>query len=101
MIRQLLITWLVISILGYGMVVAADAHYEESLADQVTMLDDTPDDPHNLSIYDHCSHGSFHLIGLNFGTVKLPALSSPALKSAYLASWNSFLTPPPARPPKA
>jgi hypothetical protein len=101
MIKRLIITCLVITILGYGMVVAADAHYGESSVDHVMMLADTTDDPHDLSTYDHCSHGSFHLIGLNFSTVKLPALSSLALKSAYLASWDSFLTPPPARPPKA
>ena len=101
MIHRLIITWLVISILGYGMAIAADAHYGESSVDQVMMLDDTPDDPHNLSTYDHCSHGPFHLIGLNFSTAKLSAPGIHTPKSAYLASWNSFLTPPPARPPRA
>ncbi|MCF6282916.1 MAG: hypothetical protein L3J28_12045 [Candidatus Polarisedimenticolaceae bacterium] len=105
MIHRLIITWLVISILGYGMVFAADTHFGESPIDQVAVLDDThnipSDDPHDLSANDHCSHGSFHLLGLNFTPAKPSACSTHSTKSAYFVSWNSFLDSPPARPPKA
>jgi len=104
MIHRLIITWLVISILGYGMAFAADVHYEESAVDQVVALGDSgdlPDEPHNLLAHDHCSHGSFHLLGLNFTPAKPTIGGVHTPKSAYLAAWNSFLDTPPSRPPKA
>lgn len=103
MIRRLIITWLVMSILGYGMAFAADMHFGESPVDLVVLDDtsNTPGDPHDLSTNDHCSHGSFHLLGLNFTPIKPSACSAHGLISAYLVSWNSFLDSPPAHPPKA
>lgn len=106
MIQRLLITmWLVLSILGYGMVIAADVHTEESPVDhQVVSLGDADDhtgDLHNLTTHNHCGHGSFHLLGLNF-TPALPTVcGTHSPKSAYLAAWNSLLDAPPSRPPKA
>lgn len=103
MIRRLIITWLVISILGYGMAIAADVHYGEPPVNQVVLGDagNISDDPHSLSAYDHCNHGCFHLLGLDFTPAKPLASTPQSPKSAYLASWNSLLNPPPSRPPKA
>ncbi len=104
MIHRLIITWLVISILGYGMAIAADVHYGETQADQVVALDDAgnlPDDPHGLPAHDQCGHGSFHLLGLNFAPAKPPVCSVHNPKGAYLVAWVSFLDSPPSRPPKA
>ncbi len=103
MIRHLVITWLAISILGYGMVSAADVHYGEPQADQITLGDmaNLPDDSHSLPAHDQCGHGCSHLLGLNFTPAKPPAGNTHSPKSAYLAAWNSLLNPPPSRPPKA
>ena len=104
MIQRLIITWLVMSILGYGMAIAADVHYGESPTDRVVVLgdsDDLPYDPHNLPAHDQCGHGSFHLIGLNFTPAKPTICGTHTLKGAYLVTWSSFLDSPPSRPPKA
>ena len=104
MIRRLIITLLVVSILGYGMSVVADMHYGESPADQIVTLvdsDDSADDSHNLTIHNHCSHGTFHLSGLSFAPAKPMLYGAYTPKSAYLATWVSFLDSPPSRPPKA
>ncbi len=103
MIRRLIITWLAISILGYGTVIAADVHYGEPQVNPITLEDSVnlPDDPHSLPAHDQCGHGCSHLLGLNFTPAKPPTGSTHSLKSAYLAAWNSLLNPPPSRPPKA
>lgn len=104
MIRRLIITWLVISILGYGMATAADVHYGESPADQVVALEnsaDLPNDPHILPAHDQCGHGYSHLLGLNFTPAKPTVSGSYSLNHACLIAWNSFLAPPLSRPPKA
>jgi hypothetical protein len=102
--RRLIITWLIISILGYGAAIAADVHSEASPLEQVAMLDDASDH-HDQSqkqlAHDQCGHGSFHLIGLNFTPAKPPVCSAKTQKSAYLTHWNSHFTSPPSRPPKA
>jgi len=104
MIHRLIITWLVISILGYGMAIAADVHYGETQTDQVVVQDDAgnlPDDLHVLPAHDQCGHGSFHLLGLSFAPTKPPACRAQSSKSAYLVVWVSILDTPPSRPPKA
>ncbi len=101
MIHRLITAWLVISILGYGTVIAADVHYGEPAADRIAFEDSaSPPDEESLPAHDQCGHGCSHLIGLNFTPAKpaIPSVQGP--KSAYLAAWNSLLNPPPSRPPK-
>ncbi len=103
MIRHLLIAWLIVSILGYGMVIAADVHNEISPAAQTAAMGDAgnlPDDLHGLPAHDQCGHGCSHLLGLNFTPAKPSVCSAHCPKSAYLVAWVSFLDSPPSRPPK-
>ena len=64
MVRHLIITWLVISILGYGMAIAADVHDEETQVMTVGDVTHLHDDPHTLPAHDQCGHGSFHLLAI-------------------------------------
>jgi len=99
MIRRLITTLLVVSILGYGMSVVADMHYGESPADQIAALAGSGDS-HNLAVHGHCSHGVSHLSGLSFAPAMPMRYGAYTPKSAYLATWVSFLASPPSRPPK-
>ncbi|RDH88582.1 MAG: hypothetical protein DIZ78_01225 [endosymbiont of Escarpia spicata] len=66
MLRRLIIAWLIVSILGYGMALAADAHNEQSTDHTHEIVDNTthPADMDDASDSDHCCHGGIHLLGL-------------------------------------
>ncbi|RDH92420.1 MAG: hypothetical protein DIZ77_00800 [endosymbiont of Seepiophila jonesi] len=63
MLRRLIIAWLIVSILGYGMALAADAHNEQS-TDHTHEIGDNTTHPADASDSDHCCHGGIHLLGL-------------------------------------
>lgn len=71
MLTRLLITWLMMTIFGYGMALAVDIHNVQlpelahsmdlhAAADQSSHADHDDSPRH-----DHCYHGSSHLVGLN------------------------------------
>ena len=68
MLRRLIILWLIVSVLGYGLALAADVHQSEWTASDVAGAP-TPDSPNQQPALDdldcgHCSHGVYHLLGL-------------------------------------
>ncbi len=70
MFRRLIITWLVVSILGYGMALAADLHAGlatdpvHASGDHATSSDAHANDADDAGCCDHCCHGVAHLLGL-------------------------------------
>ena len=102
MLRVLLIFWLVISNLGYGMVVLADAHGDTFL-DSESLFSHHPahnaDHQESEADCDHCCHGLIHLLGLiNTDMFGLTA-SLAGMRTPYAAPST---TPPPIelyRPP--
>ena len=66
MIRRFLSIWLILSVFGYGVAMAAEIHssfdqdHEHSIQDHLDKQnhDDEADN------CDHCCHGSLHLLGL-------------------------------------
>ncbi len=104
MFRRLIITWLVVSILGYGMALAADLHAglatdpSHVLGDHATGSDAHVNDADG-GCCDHCCHGAAHLLGLKRGdTFELPAERGVFPLSPAVSS-TSFLPPSPLRPP--
>ncbi len=97
LLRRLIATWLMLSVLGYGMVVMADVHEEVAQAGLHEPL--LPDHDQQQTDCDHCCHGLVHLLGLTS-----PAVLAGALKSTppddgmaeHLYSLSSF---PAFRPP--
>ncbi len=103
MLRRLLITWLVVSILGYGMAVVADVH-NELATDQTHAIGDhatNPGDTDDASGCDHCCHGVIHLLGLNSAETFNLAADRSILLIPYSVSLISFSPPLPLRPPIA
>lgn len=101
MLRRFLVTWLALSILGYGMVVTADVHSDLS-TDQVHAIGDHTPNPNDLddsSSCDHCCHGIIHLLGLNNAETSNLAASRSILSNPYSVSLISFPPPPLFRPP--
>ena len=98
MLRSLLIVWLLISNLGYGMALLSDVHGGASLNTDTLS-------PHHLSHAtdhldtedecDHCCHGLTHLLGL----IKTDSLG-PTVTQATIATPYSppFTAPPPKKP---
>ncbi len=101
MLRRILITWLVVSILGYGMAVAADVH-SELATDQTHAIGDhttNPSDTDDASDCDHCCHGVIHLLGLHSAEALNLTTDRSILLIPYLVSLTSFSPPSPLRPP--
>ncbi|WP_456380182.1 hypothetical protein [Thiolapillus sp.] len=101
MLGRVLKIWLIVSILGYGMALAADVHGELAADDMHLSVDNTdaPGDPADDSDCNHCAHGTSHLLGLNCSS-DIPAMGSSSISlAAYLRSWYSFSPPSLLRPP--
>ncbi len=100
MLRRLLVTCLIVSILGYGMALAADVHGELDADDRVAALDTGADqDPHSDSGCGHCSHGIIHLLGLEASFVGLIAPRTEVLQCDHRSllvspSLRNLLRPP-------
>lgn len=101
MLRRFLITWLVVSILGYGMALAADVR-DEMATDQTHVVSDqgtNPGDTDHANNCDHCCHGVSHLLGLSGANTINLAVDHGLLRIPYSASLNSFSPSSILRPP--
>lgn len=101
MLRRFLITWLALSILGYGMVVTADVH-NELTTDQVHVIGDHASNSNDLddsSSCDHCCHGIAHLLGLSNTNTLCLITNRCIISTSYPVSFISFSPPSPFRPP--
>ncbi|MEW7986195.1 MAG: hypothetical protein AB2805_02325 [Candidatus Thiodiazotropha sp.] len=83
MLRRLIILWLILSIHGYGIAVAADTHHEilaESGMNNHALagLAGHPDNPDHPVDSDHCCHGVIHILGL-IESITVPTLELAAL----------------------
>lgn len=103
MFRRFVATWLMLSILGYGMAVAAGVHHESTHKDGHSHALPDPD-PQQSALdqqadSDHCCHGIAHLIGLSSETLTLSTshLQSPVLR--YTEPLHSLSLTPSFRPP--
>jgi hypothetical protein len=70
MLNRLLITWLMMTIFGYGMALAIDVHdvHSPELAHSMELAagdHSSHADHDDAPKHDHCAHGSSHLLGLN------------------------------------
>ena len=100
MLRRLLVSWLIVSILGYGMALAADVHGELQDEASYSSLDSTADqDPHGDSGCGHCSHGATHLLGLEATFSRSFAQLSDSLQCDHRADPTDPLLRLPLRPP--
>ncbi len=100
MLRRFIITWLIVSILGYGMALAADVHGELLSDDGYSTLDNVPgQDQHGDSDCGHCSHGTIHMLGLenSFTTPVIPL--GNLLQCDYRAEMQAPPLQLPLRPP--
>lgn len=69
MLARLLKIWLIVSILGYGMALAADVHGELTVDNDLQLSSgDTgsPDSSADDTGCHHCAHGVSHLLGLSY-----------------------------------
>lgn len=69
MLRRFVATWLMLSILGYGMAVIADVHHDDIAQSGMHShllgdADGQTDHPDQQTDSDHCCHGVAHLLGL-------------------------------------
>jgi len=99
--RHLLITWLVVSLLGYGIALNADMHHDLDTDQTHTIVDHAanPDNTDDGSSDDHCCHGIAHLLGLSSSRVHSVQTNNSVLLITYSAS---LISPPPLslfRPP--
>ena len=101
MLRRLLITWLIVSILGYGMALAADVHNEPATNQTYTVDDhaENPSDTDHANSCDHCCHGVSHLLGLSCANPISLAADRSLLRTPYAVSLISFPPPSILRPP--
>jgi len=101
MLSHLLKIWLIVSILGYGMALAADVHGKQTVdgAHLSAVSPDNPADSGGDSGCNHCAHGISHLLGLNCNN-SMPTLNSvSSLLSSVQHAWHSFYPPSLLRPP--
>lgn len=103
MFRRVLMLWLIVSVFGYGMALAADVH-GNALSDPAHEVVGHPGalDAGGASPgCDHCCHGLAHLLGLG-GTQALSFLPLQYLPETPSAvHFCSFVPPSLLRPPIA
>ncbi|WP_041067143.1 hypothetical protein [Thiolapillus brandeum] len=96
---RLINIWLIISILGYSLVLAADIHGELLLQDNPGYVEKISHDKAADTDCGHCSHGTLHILGLeNAFVFYLAQLNSPLRDDHQI----SFIPPIPQvihRPP--
>ncbi|WP_456375807.1 hypothetical protein [Thiolapillus sp.] len=98
MLSRFLKIWLILSIFGYGMVLASDVHGDLAGVQDVHLMDNNADPADDDGCH-HCAHGVSHLLGLNYsGGAYLPNTRcvSPA---PYDLNWSSLSPPSLLRPP--
>ncbi len=100
MLRRFLILWLAISILGYGVALAADVHGEQQYQYGYTAAtDDGGHAGHSGVDCGHCAHGAAHLTGLHFAFDLQAVEAGKPVRSDYRPALLSpplqeFLKPP-------
>jgi len=104
MFRRFVATWLMLSILGYGMVAAADVHNENAQShDHAQVLADVDSGPaaplDQQTDSDHCCHGIAHLLGFASETTLSPAASPLLPIIRHTEYLHSLALPPAYRPP--
>ena len=101
MLRRFLSIWLAVSILGYGMAMAAGVHAESAPDSSHFSADesDISSDQHNGTDCDHCCHGIIHLLGLIDTSTFVVSIGRSVLPIPYSRSLYSFLPKSPLRPP--
>ena len=82
MLRRIIAIWLIMSILGYGTVLAADVHDETGQAESHAQIladgDSQPEPMDQQTDSDHCCHGISHLLGFASQiTISVVMASSP------------------------
>ncbi len=92
MLRRLLVIWLVISILGYGVALAADVHGEQQHQYGYAATDDGGHASHAGVDCGHCAHGTAHLTGLHFAFDLQTVEAGRPARSDYRPA---LLSPPP------
>lgn len=104
MFRRILLSWLVVTILGYGMALSASVHHnqspEASHSIESHLTADYSGQHDNSGDHDHCYHGSSHLVGLNIESVFDFASGRAILDTLYRYSIVNSPTFPFLRPPK-
>lgn len=106
MFRRFIATWLMLSILGYGMAVVANGHHdgEAQSGSRMHLLSDVNPDtghPDQQADTDHCYHSIAHLLGLTQETT-LSQIANPGLPDVvHIAHLHSLFLPPAFRPPIA
>jgi len=102
MLARLLKIWLIVSILGYGMALAADVHGDTGGDHDVHLLDgkgNMPDENTDDSGCHHCAHGVSHLLGLAYlGGISIPVSRCISCASCE-SNWSSLSPPSLLRPP--
>lgn len=106
MLRRFIATWLMLSILGYGMAVIADVHHDsaEQSGTHSHLLGDAgtqTDHPDQQADSDHCCHGVVHLLGLAQESTLSKTAGPRAPGIRYHAQLHSLTLTPAFRPPIA
>jgi len=87
MLHRFLVCWLIVSILGYGVALAADVHGEQLGENGFSTVDQAPtQEQHADSGCGHCSHGVTHLLGLASDLTAAPVILNHGFQAEYLAS---------------
>jgi len=107
--RRFTLIWLIFSLLGYSMVLAADLHHMDHKSDAGVALHldkagnthhgDKPNAP--IPDCDHCCHGTAHLLGLGRSLPHQPRLPRSAVRVAIIDTTLCTLPSLPFRPPIA
>ena len=102
MFCRLIATLLIVSILGYGLALAADVHGELSgESPAFHQLDDHGQEAHDGVDCDHCSHGAVHLLGMERRLVLDLAPAADSHAGCYRDDSTSFSPALFLRPPIA
>ena len=90
-LQRLFILYLVIAVLGYGTAVVADVH---SISDQIHLVaSDLDDDLNDDADYDHCYHGTAHVLGLRCHVAVINFSVAPDIASSAYVSVVPFISP--------
>lgn len=106
MFRRFISIWLMLSTLGYGVVAAADMHYDaadhiDNHVHAIFDVDAQPDQTDQMIDGDHCCHGAAHLIGLTSRSIPMlnTHIKLPVVRRSQ--QLHPIGQTPDLRPPKA
>ncbi len=99
MFRRLLICWLVISLQGYGLALAADLHGRSHAQGVACAAAPDHDDGAHATDGDHCNHGAFHLLGLPAVPFETTVVRPAPIRVTYSPRLPLVFLPRRLRPP--